>query len=166
MNSCLKTIASFLCFSIIIGAEVDTSFSIKWTDLPWGSGGLHPDGPPWSMVGPYDFDNDGYGDFIMTSSYTGSFCNGVYHFEATDDDTISLQWYYYFGDLSCAFDNYSSVTVGDVDGDSIPEILVLADTEPGTSGGQGLQIFEWNTDSLLFPYINMSLFILDLHFFG
>ena len=39
MNSCLKTIASFLCFSIIIGAEVDTSFSIKWTDLPWGSGG-------------------------------------------------------------------------------------------------------------------------------
>ena len=153
MNSCLKTIASFLCFSIIIGAEVDTSFSIKWTDLPWGSGGLHPDGPPWSMVGPYDFDNDGYGDFIMTSSYTGSFCNGVYHFEATDDDTISLQWYYYFGDLSCAFDNYSSVTVGDLDGDSIPEILVLADTEPGTSGGQGLQIFEWNTDSLLFPYM-------------
>ena len=68
MNSCIKKIAPFLYFSIIIGAEVDTSFSVKWTDLPWGSGGLHPDGPPWSMVGPYDFDNDGYGDFIMTSS--------------------------------------------------------------------------------------------------
>jgi len=143
----------FLSFSLTIGAEIDSSFSVKWTDLPWGSGGLHPDGPPWSMVGPYDFDSDGFGDFVVTSSYTGSFCNGVYHFEATADDSISLQWYYYFGDLSCSFDNYSSVTVGDVDGDNVPEIIVLADTEPGVSGGHGLQIFEWNTDSLLFPYI-------------
>ena len=143
----------FLSFSLTIGAEIDSSFSVKWTDLPWGSGGQHPDGPPWSMVGPYDFDSDGFGDFVVTSSYTGSFCNGVYHFEATADDSISLQWYYYFGDLSCSFDNYSSVTVGDVDGDNVPEIIVLADTEPGVSGGHGLQIFEWNTDSLLFPYI-------------
>ena len=143
----------FLSFSLTIGAEIDSSFSVKWTDLPWGSGGLHPDGPPWSMVGPYDFDSDGFGDFVVTSSYTGSFCNGVYHFEATADDSISLQWYYYFGDLSCSIDNYSSVTVGDVDGDNVPEIIVLADTEPGVSGGHGLQIFEWNTDSLLFPYI-------------
>ena len=118
----------FLSFSFTIGAEIDSSFSVKWTDLPWGNGGLHPDGPPWSMVGPYDFDNDGFGDFVVTSSYTGSFCIGVYHFEATADDSISLQWYYYFGDLSCSFDNYSSVTVGDVDGDNIPEIIVLADT--------------------------------------
>ena len=149
----IQKMICFLCFSLIIGAEVDSSFSVKWTDLPWGAGGLHPDGPPWNMVGPYDFDNDGYGDFIVTSSYTGSFCNGVYHFEAVANDSIALQWYYYFGDLSCTYDNYSSVTVGDVDGDSIPEIIVLADTEPGVSGGHGLQIFEWNTDSLLFPYM-------------
>ena len=149
----IKKIIVFLGFSLVIAAEIDSSFSVKWTDLPWGSGGLHPDGPPWSMVGPYDFDNDGYGDFIVTSSYTGSFCNGVYHFEATADDSISLQWYYYFGDLSCTYDNYSSVTVGDVDGDGVPEILFLGDTEPDSSGGQALQIFEWNTDSLLFPYM-------------
>ena len=153
MGTYINTIVILLSFTIIIGAEVDSTFSVKWTDLPWGSGGLHPDGPPWSMVGPYDFDNDGFGDFIVTSSYTGTFCNGVYHFEATEDDTIALQWYYYFGDLSCSFDNYSSVTVGDVDGDSIPEILVLADTDPGAPGGHGLQIFEWNMDSLLFPYM-------------
>jgi len=153
MSARIQTILLLTSFSFVIASEVDTSFSLKWTDLPWGSGGLHPDGPPWSMVGPFDFDNDGYGDFVVTSSYTGSFCNGVYHFEATDDDTISLQWYYYFDDLSCSYDNYSSVAVGDLDGDSVPEILVLGDTEPGSSGGQGLQIFEWNTDSLLFPHI-------------
>ena len=65
----MQKMICFLCISFAIGAEVDSSFTVKWTDLPWGSGGLHPDGPPWSMVGPYDFDNDGYGDFIVTSSY-------------------------------------------------------------------------------------------------
>ena len=153
MNLHFYKIAIFFISSLIIAAEYDHSFAVKWTDLPWGSGGLHPDGPPWSMVGPYDFDNDGFGDFIVTSSYSGEFCNGVYHFEAVANDSIALQWYYYFGDLSCTYDNYSSVTVGDVDGDSIPEILVLADTEPGVSGGHGLQIFEWNTDSVSFPYM-------------
>ena len=142
----------FFCSSIS-AAVIDSSFTVKWHDLPWGSGGLHPDGPPWSMVGPYDFDDDGYGDFIVTSSYTSSFCNGVYHFEAVADDSIALQWYYYFGDLSCSFDNYSSVAVGDIDGDTNPEILVLADTEPGVSGQHGLQIFEWNSDSMSFPYL-------------
>ena len=153
MRIYINTIMISLSFTLIIGAEVDSTFSVKWTDLSWGSGGLHPDGPPWSMVGPYDFDNDGFGDFIVTSSYTGSFCNGVYHFEAVANDSIALQWYYYFDDLSCAPGNYSSVAVSDLDGDNIPEILVLADTEPGTPGGHGLQIFEWNTDSLLFPYM-------------
>ena len=100
MNLHFYKIAIFFISSLIIAAEYDHSFAVKWTDLPWGHGGLHPDGPPWSMVGPYDFDNDGFGDFIVTSSYTGTFCNGVYHFEATEDDTIALQWYYYFGDLS------------------------------------------------------------------
>ena len=73
MRIYINTIMISLSFTLIIGAEVDSAFSVKWTDLSWGSGGLHPDGPPWSMVGPYDFDNDGFGDFIVTSSYTGSF---------------------------------------------------------------------------------------------
>jgi len=152
INCTLKSFL-FINISVLMATDIDSSFSVKWHDLPWGNGGLHPAGPPWSMVGPYDFDEDGYGDFIVTSSYAGSLCNGVYHFEAVADDSIALQWYYYFDDLSCSFDNYSSVAVGDIDGDTTPEILVLADTEPGVSGEHGLQIFEWNPDSLSFPYM-------------
>ena len=155
-------LAMVLFCSSISAAVIDSSFTVKWHDLPWGSGGLHPDGPPWSMVGPYDFDDDGYGDFIVTSSYTSSLCNGVYHFEAVADDSIALQWYYYFGDLSCSFDNYSSVAVGDIDGDTNPEILVLADTEPGVTGEHGLQIFEWNPDSLSFPYLPTATWDMEL----
>ena len=135
----------------LFSQNIDSAFSVKWETLPWGSGGLYPAGPPWSMVGPYDFDNDGYGDFVVSSSYTGSFCNDVYHYEAVADDSIRLQWLYTFSQLSCSYDNYSSVTVGDIDGDNNPEILALMDTDPGTVGQAGFYVFEWNPDSLSFP---------------
>ena len=139
-----------LLFFLIFSTEFDSSFSVKWQNLSWGLDGLIPAGPPRNMVGPYDFDNDGFGDFIVASSYAGAFCNGVYHYEATENDSITLQWVYTFYDLSCAYDAYSSVTVGDIDGDNNPEILSLVDTSPGVSGQKGLQIFEWNTDSMSF----------------
>ena len=143
-------IITFCTLSFLSATDVDSSFSVKWQNVPWGAGGLYPGGPPWNMVGPFDFDNDGYGDFIVSSSYTGQFCNDVTHYEATGNDTISLQWAHSFWDLSCEYDNYSSVTVGDVDNDGLPEILALLDTPPGVSGQHGLQIFEWSSDSMSF----------------
>ena len=151
MNSRSATfIITFCTLSFLSATDVDSSFSVKWQNVPWGAGGLYPGGPPWNMVGPFDFDNDGYGDFIVSSSYTGQFCNDVTHYEATGNDTISLQWAHSFWDLSCEYDNYSSVTVGDVDNDGLPEILALLDTPPGVSGQSGLQIFEWSSDSMSF----------------
>ena len=147
----LIVISVLYCASIwICAADIDSSFTIKWQNDAWGAGGLFPAGPPWNMVGPYDFDNDGYGDFVVASSYAGQYCNGVYHYEATDDDSITVQWVYTFYDLSCSYDAYSSVAVGDIDGDNNPEILSLVDTSPGVSGQKGLQIFEWDPDSLSF----------------
>ena len=147
----LIVISVLYCASVwICAADIDSSFTIKWQNDAWGAGGLFPAGPPWNMVGPYDFDNDGYGDFVVASSYAGQYCNGVYHYEATDDDSITVQWVYTFYDLSCSYDAYSSVAVGDIDGDNNPEILSLVDTSPGVSGQKGLQIFEWDPDSLSF----------------
>ena len=147
----LTVIILMYCVSIwIYAADIDSSFTIKWQNDAWGAGGLFPAGPPWNMVGPYDFDNDGYGDFIVASAYAGQYCNGVYHYEATENDSITVQWVYTFYDLSCTYDAYSSVAVGDIDGDNNPEILSLVDTSPGVSGQKGLQIFEWDPDSLSF----------------
>ena len=141
----------YLPFTILFATDIDSSYSVKWQTIPWGSGGLEPAGPPWSMVGPYDFDNDGYGDFIVASAYTGVFCNDVIHYEAVADDSIDIKWVYTFSTLSCQYDNYSSVAVGDIDNDQNPEILALMDTRPGVSGQDGLQIFEWDPASLSFP---------------
>ena len=151
MNSRSEILIIMFCtISFLSATDMDSSFSVKWQNDPWGAGGLYPGGPPWNMVGPFDFDNDGYGDFIVSSSYTGQFCNDVTHYEATGNDTISLQWAHSFWDLSCEYDNYSSVTVGDVDNDGLPEILALLDTPPGNPGQHGLQVFEWSSDSMSF----------------
>ena len=100
---------------------------------------------------PYDFDEDGYGDFIATSSYTGQFCNDAMHYEAVGNDSIDLKWVYTFSTLSCEFDNYSSVAVGDIDNDQNPEIIALMDTRPGVAGQDGLYIFEWTQQIYPFP---------------
>jgi len=146
----MKNLTIIILLSCISAQEIDSSYSLKWYNEPWGAGGLFPAGPPWSMVGPYDFDGNGFGDFIVSSSYTGEYCNGVYHYEAADDDSIGLQWVHTFYDLSCSPDNYSSVAIGDLDGDSYMEILSLSDTEPGVPNQNGFQVFEWSTDSLSF----------------
>ena len=57
---------------------------------------------------------------------------------------------YTFYDLSCDYDAYSSVAVGDLDGDNNKEIVSLVDTSPGVTGQNGLQVFEWNPDSMSF----------------
>ena len=150
-NHWTKLIIFYFFTTLLLGADIDSSFSVKWKNTPWGSGGLEPAGPPWSMVGPYDFDNDGYGDFVVASAYTGQFCNEVIHYEATENDSIELKWLYTFSELSCEFDNYSSVAVGDIDNDQNPEILALMDTRPGIPGQSGLQIFEWDPTTLSFP---------------
>ena len=85
-----------------IYSQADPSFSVKWENLPWASGGEIPAGPPWSMVGPYDFDGDNFGDFIVSSAYAGAYCNGVYHYEAAGNDSIDLRWVYTFYELNCA----------------------------------------------------------------
>ncbi len=38
---------------------------------------------------------------------------------------IDLKWVYTFSTLSCEFDNYSSVAVGDIDNDQNPEIIEI-----------------------------------------
>ena len=74
----LKKIFSYqivLCVfsTLAFAVEMDTSYSVKWSNTPWGGGGLIPAGPPWNMVGPFDFDGDGFGDFVVSSSYAGEF---------------------------------------------------------------------------------------------
>ncbi len=149
---------SGIIFSIILGCWVlgigqgtdrdNTLFNPVWQNASWSEGALYPSGPLWNMVGPFDFDGDGMKGFVTSSSWTGQFLNGVYYYEASGDNQVVLRWFYHFADLDTSNDNFSSVAVGDLDGDELPEIIVLCDAPAGTDG---LQIFEWNPDSMNFP---------------
>ncbi len=126
----------------------ENKFEKVWQNTTWAEGAFFPSGPLWNMVGPFDFDQDGYSEFVTSSSWTGGFTNGVYQYEASGDNTIDLIWFYHFAELDTAVDNFSSVTVGDLDSDGNPEIIVLCDAP---AGEDALQIFEWDPDSAEFP---------------
>ncbi len=138
----------FFLLSVCHISAQENQFKKVWQNTTWSEGALYPSGPLWNMVGPYDFDQDGMSDFVASSSWSGAFLNGVYQYEATADNMVELKWWYHFAELDTANDNYSSVTVGDLDDDGNPEIIVLADAP---AGGDALQIFEWNPDSSAFP---------------
>ena len=54
----MKTLHHFFFVFLLLGngflfsTDMDSSFSVKWENDSWGSGGLFPAGPPWNMVGP------------------------------------------------------------------------------------------------------------------
>ena len=96
---------------------------------------------PWNMVGPFDFDGDGFGDFVVSSSYAGEFCNGVYHYEAAGNDSLELKWVYTFY-TSVALTMHIPVSQWGILMETETEILSLVDTSLGVSG-QGLQVFGW-----------------------
>ena len=119
-----------LCvFSISLYAvEMDLSYTIKWSNTLRENGCLIPTGSRWNMVDHFDFNGDGFGDFVVSSSYAGEFCNGVYHYEAENNDSTGLKWAYTFYDPSYPHYVYSSVAVGDINGDRPQEKIIAQPT--------------------------------------
>lgn len=147
----MKTISAlfvFLLTAFLPAQNYINTFTPVWEDLPWGSGGLTPSGVVWSLDGMYDFDNDGLGEFLLSSSWSGSFGNDAMLYESTGDNSFQIIWYYWFYQLDLTNGNYSSATSGDLDADGNPELIILNDC---LAGQQSLYIFEYDLSSGGFP---------------
>ena len=107
---------------------MDPSYTIKWSNTPRENGCLIPTGSRWNMVDHFDFNGDGFGDFIVSSSYAGEFCNGVYHYEAENNNSTGLKWAYTFYDPSYPYYVYSSIALGDINGDRQQEKIIAQST--------------------------------------
>ncbi len=130
------------------GQTWDNVFQPTWHDLPWSEGGLTPTGSIWSLRSGFDLDQDGRGEFLYSSSWSGSFGNDAVLYESTGTDSFKIDWYAWFPDLDAENDNYSVVNFGDLDGDGNPEIIVLNDC---LAGQDALHIFEYDQLAGRFP---------------
>lgn len=134
----------FLSTSI---ARPQSPFIRQWSSVPWDSGGLHPNSVVWSMVPrQLDLDNDGKREFLITTAWSGQYHNAVYLYESASNNSFNDVWTYSFYAYA---NDYSTVTVADVDGDGRKEIICFVD--PYDSTYPGLYVFEWNGVDNGFP---------------
>ncbi|MBI5471252.1 MAG: T9SS type A sorting domain-containing protein [Ignavibacteriae bacterium] len=134
------------------------SFSPVWRTAPWDSGGVSPSSLVWSMVrSELDLDNDGKKEFLAVSSWSNSYYNTVYLFEAAGNNRYDSIWSYSFYPYS---NDYSAVTVADLDGDGRKEILCLID--PSDSTYHGFYVFEWNGTNNGFPSLPTTTWTMSL----
>ncbi len=161
MRSCsklLSLIISVVAFSTAHHHALAQSFAPVWRTAPWDSGGVSPNSASWSMVrSELDLDNDGKKEFLAVSAWSGQYFNTVYLYEASANNRYDSIWSYSFYPYS---NDFSAVTVADLDGDGRKEILCLID--PYDSTYHGFYVFEWNGTNNGFPSLPTTTWTMNL----
>lgn len=104
-----------------------------------------------------DLDHDTKKEFLVTSAWSGVYFNAVYLYEASANNTYQLIWSYSFFPYT---NDYSAVTVADLDGNGRQEILCLVD--PYDSTFHGFYVFEWNGNDNGFPSLPTATWNMNL----
>lgn len=150
-----------ILFALIVAgspALAQSTFVTTWRSSPWDSGGLHPNSVVWSMVqSELDLDNDGRKEFLLTTSWSGTYYNMVYLYEFAADNSPQIVWSYSFYGYSS---DYSAVAIGDLNQNGRKEILCLVD--PESAGYHGFYVFEWDGTDNGFPALPTATWNLNL----
>lgn len=133
--------------------------SSVWQDLPWSDGGLTPTGAIWSLDGFHDFDNDGQGEFYLSSSWGGFYGTDAMLYEVQPSGDYQIVWYTWYDSLDLSDGNYSVMTHCDLDGDRVPELAVFLDAPAGENS---LYIYEFDPNTGFFPSTPTTAWDLDL----
>ncbi len=147
-TTAIGVFAVLLFSSGLAGQDYSNVFLPVWADQAWGAGGVTPTGVVWSLDGMTDFDQDGLGEFFLSSSWSGRFGNDAMLYEFTGADSFQIVWYHWFAQLDTSLANYSSIASGDLDNDGLPELIVLTDCY---AGQPALHIFEYDPALGAFP---------------
>jgi len=93
----------------------------------------------WGAAGPFDFDGDGYDEFVGVTDAGGI---TVIMYENNGDDSFENVWTYVIADVVYSRDVADEVS--DLDGDGIPELLIAG---KGSTDYNSVFIFEFDTSS-------------------
>jgi len=147
-------VVSLLSFSTVIQSQIvadgwEVSAQIPVGDSLWGG---------WDVIVDLDLDNDGQKEFIISrdpsiSGFLSDRAAGqlVEYYEVVGDNLFELRWSFQAPIRNDAGNVYTSIAVGDLDGDNLKELwfgtpLDLADDPPSP---KGLYVFEF--DGTNFP---------------
>ncbi|MBI5215417.1 MAG: VCBS repeat-containing protein [Ignavibacteriae bacterium] len=129
--------------------KAQNEFVPRWFTAPWDSGGYDPSSVVWSMVqSELDLDQDGKKEFLISTQWSSDYFNMLYLYEAVGNDSFQIVWWYSLYPYS---NDYSTVTVSDLDGNGRQEILCLLD--PIDTTYHGLYVFEWEGYDNGFPFV-------------
>jgi len=91
----------------------------------------------------FDTDEDGWGEFLC--AYTDMAENYILMYEAVENDSFALVWYWQYPYVSNTF---AGITVGDLDNNGVVEIITSmpVDVAPGVDDPSPprLWVFQWN----------------------
>ena len=144
----------------IYAQNYENEFIQVWEDLPWGNGGYFPASSILSMVGPFDSDNDGNQEILISSSWTGAIGNDMGIYEVAGDDSLALIWYVDLLDYGINLpSNVSKIEIADLDNDDFLEVLLFIDVSPDPLNGTGAEgtdhdcfsVWEYDSTSGSFP---------------
>jgi hypothetical protein len=138
MNLPRWSIALVLLFAFTVfaigGENGVNAYTEGWSETHPTAGDVY-----WAVAGPFDFDGDGYSEFVGVTDAGGI---TVIMYENNGDDSFENVWTYVISDVVYSRDVCDQVA--DLDGDGIPELLIAG---RGNTDYNSVFIFEYDPDS-------------------
>ena len=130
------TLVLLLAFTVFAmgGENGMNAYTEGWSETHPTAGDVY-----WAVAGPFDFDSDGYPEFVGVTDAGGI---TVIMYENNGDDSFENVWTYVISDVVYSRDVADQTS--DLDGDGIPELLIAG---KGDLDYNSVFIFEYDTSS-------------------
>ncbi|NQV42230.1 MAG: VCBS repeat-containing protein [Candidatus Marinimicrobia bacterium] len=130
------TLVLLLAFTVfaMAGENGMNAYTEGWSETHPTAGDVY-----WAAAGPFDFDGDGYPEFVGVTDAGGI---TVIMYENNGDDSFENVWTYVIADVIYSRDVADQTS--DLDGDGIPELLIAG---KGNTDYNSVFIFEYDTSS-------------------
>ena len=94
LKQLILPVAFFAMATHLLATDIDSSFSLKWNNLSWGSGGLIPRVRHGTWLGHMILMMTGLETSLWQAHMLGNFVMEFIITRLTNNDSVDLQWVY------------------------------------------------------------------------